>query len=113
MGEAIASLDERYKFKDSVRLARTAQFWPAWAAPLDEKWKAFKAKERAWRDELKKAGKTPSRQEINDFGDKHWRQPNKDTLAQMSDRRYHYMGCGPTVYLMGEAMGKAMLEMMK
>jgi hypothetical protein len=31
----------------------------------------------------------------------------------MSDKRYHYLGCGETCYLMGEAVGQAMLEMVK
>ena len=34
-------------------------------------------------------------------------------IARMSDKRHHYMGCGETYYLMGEAFGKALLEMMK
>jgi len=107
---AVAALLE---FKDNVRLARTAQFWPEWYKPLDDKWSAFRAEERAWREKLKQEGKTPSRQEIDEFGRTHWREPNKDTIARMSDRRYHYMGCGRTYYLMGEAFGKAMIEMLK
>jgi hypothetical protein len=31
----------------------------------------------------------------------------------MSDRRYHYLGCGPTYYGMGEAFARAMLQMRK
>ena len=54
-----------------------------------------------------------TREEIEQFGDKHWRIPNKDLLARISDRRYHYPGCGETYYRMGEAFGKAMLEMVK
>ena len=99
-----------------MRFAKTAHCWPAWQdGPdgLDAKWRKFREDEKAWRDKLKKEGKTPTRQEINAFGDKHWREPNKETLKQMSDKRYHYMGCGETYYRMGEAFGKAMLEMVK
>ncbi len=62
---------------------------------------------------LKAEGKKPTRDEINAFGGKHWREPNRSTITRMSDKRYHYMGCGRTYYLMGEAMGKAMVEMLK
>jgi len=107
---AVAAMPE---FKDNVRLARTAQFWPPWYKALDDKWRAFKAKSRAWARQMKTEGKTPTREQIREFGDKHWHEPNKATIARMSDRRYHYMGCGRTYYLMGEAFGRAMLEMLK
>lgn len=107
---AVAAMPE---FTGNVRLARTAQFWPPWYKPLDDKYRAFRAAERAWRQKLEGEGKKPTRDQINEFGDKHWREPNKDTIARMSDRRYHYMGCGRTYYLMGEALGKAMIEMVK
>ena len=99
------------EFKDNVRFARTASFWPSWTGLLDGKWRECKAKEKAWREGLKKEGKTPAREEVQEFGAKNWREPNKETLARMSDKRYHYMGCGETYYRMGEALGKAMLEM--
>ena len=107
---AVAAMPE---FKLNVRLAKTAQFWPQWSGPLDDKWRRFKAESKAWREEMAKQGKTPTREEIWEFGNKHWREPNKATIARMSDRRYHYMGCGQTYYLMGEAFGKAMLDMVK
>ena len=107
---AVAAMGE---FKNNVRLARTAQFWPPWYKPLDDKWRQFKAKSKAWNDQMKKQGKKPTREETQAFGNTHWREPNKDTIAQMSDRRYHYMGCGRTCYLMGEAFGKAMMEVIE
>jgi len=107
---AVAAVPE---FKGNVLLAKTSQCWPPWYKPLDDKWRAFKAKNKAWMAKLKAEGKKPTRDEINEFGDKNWREPNKTTIARMSDKRYHYMGCGRTYYLMGEAMGKAMLEMLK
>jgi hypothetical protein len=107
---AVADLPE---FKDNVLLAKTAACWPPWYKPLDDKWRAFKAKEKAWKAKLTADGKKPTRDEINKFGDDNWRTPNKATIAQMSDKRYHYMGCGRTYYLMGEAMGKTMLELLK
>ena len=107
---AVAALPE---FKGNVLLAKTAAYWPPWYKPLDDKWKAFKAKSKAWIAKLTAEGKKPSRDEINAFGDKNWREPNKTTIARMSDKRYHYMGCGRTYYLMGEAMSKAMLELLK
>jgi alpha-galactosidase len=108
-----AAVAEMPEFKNNVRFAKTAQFWPKWYGSLDDKWQQFKAKEKAWREEMKKEGKTPTKEEIRAFGDKHWREPNKETIARTSDRRYHYMGCGETYYRMGEAFGKAMLEIVK
>ncbi|MDP6046291.1 MAG: sialate O-acetylesterase [Phycisphaerae bacterium] len=107
---AVAALPE---FKGNVVLAKTAGFWPPWYKPLDDKWRAFKAKEKAWKAKLSAEAKKPTRDEINKFGDENWRNPNKETIARMSDKRYHYMGCGRTYYLMGESMGKAMLELLK
>ncbi|MBC8372402.1 MAG: sialate O-acetylesterase [Planctomycetes bacterium] len=107
---AVAAVPE---FKGNVLLAKTSQFWPPWDKPLDDKWRAFKTKEKAWRAKLTADGKKLTRDEINKFGDENWREPNKSTIARMSDKRYHYMGCGRTYYLMGEAMGKAMIELLK
>ena len=106
---AVAAVPE---FKGNVMLAKTAEFWPPWYKPLDDKWRAFKAKSKAWTAKLQAEGEKPTRDEINRFGDKHWREPNKATIARMSDKRYHYMGCGRTYYLMGEAMGKAMVKLL-
>jgi alpha-galactosidase len=108
-----AAVAEMPEFKDNVRFARTAQCWPSWQGSLDGKWGEFKAKEKAWREQLKAEGKTPTREEVQAFGDEHWREPNQATLARMSDKRYHYMGCGETQYRMGEAFGAAMLEMVR
>jgi len=105
---AVAAIPE---FKGNVTLAKTARFWPPWYKPLDDKWREFRAKSKAWTQKMKAEGKPPTRDQIREFGDKHWRRPNKDTIARMSDKRYHYMGCGRTYYLMGEAFGKAMVRM--
>ncbi|MDP6448414.1 MAG: sialate O-acetylesterase, partial [Pirellulaceae bacterium] len=43
---AVAAVPE---FKGNVLLAKTAQCWPPWYKALDDKWRAFKAKEKAWR----------------------------------------------------------------
>ncbi len=51
---AVAALAE---FKGRVRLAKTSGFWPPWYKPLDDKWRAFKTAERAWRGKLEKEGK--------------------------------------------------------
>jgi len=107
---AVAAIPE---FKGNVVLAKTAAFWPPWYKALDDKWRAFKTKEKAWKAKRAAEGKKPTRDEITKFGDENWRNPNKDTIARMSDKRYHYMGCGRTYYLMGEAMGKAMLPLLK
>jgi alpha-galactosidase len=107
---AVAALPE---FKGNVVLAKTSQCWPPWYKSLDDKWRAFRTKNKEWMAKLQAEGKKPTRDEINAFGDKHWRNPNKNTIARMSDKRYHYMGCGRTYYLMGESMGKAMLEFLK
>jgi hypothetical protein len=40
-------------------------------------------------------------------------QKYKELLAYTSDKRYHYRGSGACTYLMGESMGKAMLEMVR
>jgi len=108
-----AAVAEIPEFKGNVMLAKTAQFWPPWYKALDDKWRAFKAKEKAWRAKLTADGKKPTRQEISKFGDENWLNPNRDTIARMSDRRYHYMGCGRTCYLMGRAMGRAMVKLLK
>ena len=71
----------------------------------------FKAKSRAWAEQMEKQGRKPAREETRAFGNTHRHEPNKDTIARMSDRRYHYMGRGRTCCLMGQAFGKAMLEM--
>jgi len=101
------------QFKGNVRFVRTAPFWPEWYKPLDDKYRRFKAREKAWIEQLTKQGKPPTRQQITEFGDRYWREPNKQTLAQMSDKRYHYMGCGKTYYLIGQAFGRAMIELLE
>ncbi len=107
---AVAALPE---FKDNVRFTKTASYWPGWYKSLDDKYREFKKKNKAFLAEAKKAGQKLSREEIRAFAKKHWLDPNRETLARMSDRRYHYMGCGETYYRIGEAMGKSMLEMLK
>jgi len=99
------------QFKENVRFARTAQFWPTFPAELNPKWEEFKKKNKAFLEQAKKQGKKLTPKEIWEFGNKHWR-IYKD-VARMSDKRYHYWGSGECYYLMGEAFGKAMLEMLK
>lgn len=103
---AIAAVPE---FKDNVRLAKTAQFWPN-PPDLSKEWQAFK--EAAGKNE-KKAKDDPTRVEPGKFFQQNWVQKYKDKLAYTSDRRYHYLGSGRCYYEMGESMANAMLKMLK
>lgn len=103
---AVAAMPE---FKDTVRLARTSRFWPT-HPNLDDRWKEFRASAK------KNAGKPdsdPTKVSERDYYQKHWVQRYKKELAYTSDKRYHYKGSGRCYYEMGEAMGRAMLEMAK
>jgi alpha-galactosidase len=97
------------QFAGNVRLARTAQFWPK-VPDMSEQWKEFRASARAnegkSKDDL-------TRIEPGLFFRKNWVRRYKRELAYTSDKRYHYLGSGACYYQMGEAMGKAMLEMVK
>ena len=48
-----------------------------------------------------------------EYFQKHWAQRYKKELSYTSDKRYHYKGSGRCYYEMGEAMGRAMLEIVK
>lgn len=102
----IAALPE---FRDKVRLAETAEFWPT-HPDMQEKWNAFRAK--AKKNQAKPTA-DPTRMEPGKFYQKNWVQKHKAELAYTSDKRYHYKGSGACYYQMGESMGKAMLEVTK
>ena len=103
---AVAAMEE---FKDNVRLAKTAQFWPT-SPNMDDKWQAFRAE--AQKNEQKPAG-DPTRINPGEYFKKNWVQRYAKELSYFSDKRYHYKGSGACYYQMGEAMGKAMIEMVK
>jgi Carbohydrate esterase, sialic acid-specific acetylesterase len=103
---AIAALPE---FKKNVRLARTAQFWPN-PPDLSREWKEFRA---AARKNEQKGKDDSTRVPPGEFYLRNWVLKYKDKLAYTSDKRYHYLGSGRCYYEMGEAMGKAMLELIK
>ena len=103
---AIAAMDE---FKDNVRLAKTAKFWPTWP-DMDDKWQAFRAE--AKKNEQKPAS-DPTRISPGDYYKKNWVGRYAKELSYFSDKRYHYKGSGACYYRMGEAMGKAMLALVK
>lgn len=97
------------EFRDSVRLAKTAEYWPRYP-DLDDAWKEFRAKARKNRE---KADGDPTRIPEGEYYRKHWVQRYKKELSYTSDKRYHYKGSGKCYYEMGEAMGRAMLEIVK
>ena len=99
----------RAAVKDTVRLARTAQFWPTYP-DLDDEWTEFRASARKNEE---KPESDPTRVPPGDYFQKHWVQRYKKELAYTSDKRYHYKGSGACYYQMGDAMGRAMLEMIK
>ena len=102
----IAAMPE---FAGTVRLARTAQFWPK-VPDMSEQWAEFRARAKANEARPKI---DPTRVEPGQFFQKNWIQRYKKELAYTSDKRYHYLGSGACYYQMGEAMGKAMLDMIK
>jgi len=102
----IADLPE---FRDNVRLARTAQFWPTYP-DMDEEWQEFRANARK---NTQKPDGDPTKISPGEYYQKNWVQRYRKELAYTSDRRYHYKGSGACYYQMGEAMGRAMLEMIK
>jgi len=102
---AIASLPE---FKDNVRLARTAQFWPH-PPDMSTKWAQFRAAAKA---NEQKPNDDPTRVDPGDYYRQNWEQKYRDQLDYTSDKRYHYHGSAACYYQMGEAMGRAMLELL-
>lgn len=103
---AIAAMPE---FAGTVRLARTAPFWPTYPN-LDDEWQAFRA---AAKENEQKPKTDPTRVDPGQYYRTNWVKRYKKELAYTSDKRYHYKGSGACYYQMGVAMGKAMLEMIK
>lgn len=103
---AVAAMPE---FKDDVRLAKTAEFWPTDLPDLSEEWEEFRAKDKAQRELAEKEGRKPD----PNFFHREWLMKYKDQHAYTSDKRYHYLGSGECYYRMGDAMGRAMLEIVE
>lgn len=103
----IAAMEE---FKDTVRLARTAQFWPTDLPDMQDEWNEFRA--NAKKNEAKPKD-DPTRIDSGMFFFKNWVQRYRKELSYTSDKRYHYLGSGACYYQMGESMGKAMLELLE
>jgi len=103
---AAAALPE---FRGNVRLAKTAQFWPN-PPDLSQQWEAFRTQAKANESKPKD---DPTRIDPGDFYFKNWVQRYRKELAYTSDKRYHYLGSGKCYYQMGEAMGQAMVELLK
>lgn len=103
---AIAALPQ---FKDNVRLAKTAAFWPS-TPDLSRQWTAFRAAAQA---NERKPKDDPTRVDPGEFYRRNWQAKYKEELAYTSDRRYHYLGSGACYYRMGTAMAEAMLELLK
>ncbi|MHC4741767.1 MAG: sialate O-acetylesterase, partial [Planctomycetota bacterium] len=102
----IAAIPE---FKNNVRLAKTAQFWPK-TPDLSKQWAEFREKAKANESKPKD---DPTRIDPGLFFRKNWVQRYKKELAYTSDKRYHYHGSGACYYQMGQAMAKQMLQMVK
>lgn len=78
---AQAAVADLPEFKDRVQFVKTCEFYDTKAHELYEK--------NVWKDP-----------------------DNKETFYRIAaDRPYHYLGSGKTYYLMGKAMGQAMLEL--
>lgn len=97
------------EFADTVRLAKTAEFWPTYP-DLQDEWTEFRANAKK---NAQKPESDPKRMSPGEYYQKHWVQRYAKELAYTSDKRYHYKGSGACYYQMGEAMGKAMLQMVK
>ncbi len=97
------------EFAGNVRLARTARFWPR-VPDMSEQWTQFRASAK---ENEARPKDDPARIDPGQFFQKNWVRRYKRELAYTSDKRYHYLGSGACYYQMGEAMGKAMLEMVK
>lgn len=103
----IAALAE---FKGTVRLAKTAEFWPDNNQEMQPRWDAFRA---AAKVNEAKPKDDPTRADPGAFYNTNWVQKYKKELSFTSDKRYHYLGSGACYYKMGESMGKAMVELVK
>ena len=104
---AIAALPE---FAGTVRLAKTALYWPTNLPDLSQQWAEFRALAKA---NESKARDDPDRINPGLFYQKNWEQKYKKERAYTSDKRYHYMGSGACYYQMGRSMGSAMLDLLK
>jgi hypothetical protein len=102
----IAALPE---FAGNVRLAKTAPFWPTYP-DMQDKWDEFRRQAKA---NEQKPKDDPTRMNPGEFYQKNWIQRYQKELAYTSDKRYHYKGSGACYYQMGEAMGKAMLDLIR
>lgn len=104
---AIAALPE---FKDNVRLARTAPYWPTHIPDMSGKWSEFRS--RAKQNEAKPKD-DPTRIDPGQYYLLNWAQKYRKQLAYTSDKRYHYLGSGACYYQMGQSMGRAMVDLVK
>ncbi|MAG56553.1 MAG: sialate O-acetylesterase [Planctomycetes bacterium] len=96
--EAVAKLPE---FKGTVRYVKTGVFVDPELPKMFKVWRKCKGKERKAKDpEAKKAAWSE------------WEPMKAKWQAMASDRPYHYFGSGRTFYLMGDAFGKAMVELL-
>ena len=103
---AVAAMPE---FKGNVAFAKTSLYWPT-PPDLSKEWTAFRAAAQA---NEKKAQDDPTRVDPGQFFQVNWQQKYHKELAFTSDKRYHYLGSGACYYRMGQAMGKAMIDLMK
>lgn len=103
---AVAALPE---FKNSVRLAKTARYWPEDLPDLSAEWNAFRVLAKA---NESKSKEDPTRIEPGLFYQQNWAQRYRKPLSFTSDKRYHYHGSGACYYQMGASMGRAMVEML-
>jgi alpha-galactosidase len=101
-----AEIAVKEEFRDNVRLAKTAQFWPTFPN-MDDKWQAFR--EKAKKNEQKPRNDL-SRIDPGEYYQVNWVRRYAKELSYFSDKRYHYKGSGACYYRMGKAMAKAMLE---
>ncbi|MAF66388.1 MAG: hypothetical protein CMJ84_12115 [Planctomycetes bacterium] len=116
--EAMAAPASMPEFKGTVRAVQTARFWDAPLAAIDAKNGKVKQMVRFLRNKHKKHanadGKmTPREQkayvakyrtEILGDDEKTWKRG-------ASNAGYHYLGCGKTMALIGEAFANAIIEM--
>jgi len=101
----IAALEE---FHGNVAVAKTAHCWATHVPDMSDKWEAFRT---AAKENKSKPKDDPSRFDPGAFYKKNWEQKYAAQLAFTSDKRYHYNGSAACYYLMGESMGKAMMEL--
>lgn len=96
------------EFKGTVRLAKTAQFWPN-PPDMNDKWQAFR--EAAKANESKSLN-DPTRISPGEYYRINWEMRYKDLLKYTSDKRYHYLGSAECYLRMGKSMGNAMIDLL-